>query len=395
MRRGEIDIGQWLRGLGLQSYEQAFHDNGVDFDVLPRLTADDLKEIGIAAVGHRRKVLDAIALLAEQQSDGAAAHPRLPAERRQLTVMFVDLVGSTDLSRRLDPEELREIMRAYQNAVAGEVMRYGGHIAKFMGDGLLVYFGWPQASEDAAERAIRAGLAITAAVGAIPADTAAGMAARIGIATGLVVVGDLIGEGAAQEEAVIGETPNLAARLQVLAQPGTVVIADSTRRLIGDLFELSGRQQENLKGFAEPVAAWQVVGDGRAESRFEALHGTKLTRLVGREEELELILSRWRLAKEGFGQVVLICGEPGIGKSRLVIALRERLLAEHKISISFTCSPLHTNSPFFPFIAQLRRAADFGANDTSKTRITRLESLLAEAVPTLATRSPSLPSCSG
>jgi class 3 adenylate cyclase len=376
-----VDIGQWLRGLGLQSYEEAFRNHGVDLDLLPRLTADDLKEIGVAAVGHRRKILDAIALLAERQSSETAAQPRFQPERRQLTVMFVDLVGSTDLSRRLDPEELREIMRAYQDAAAREIARFAGHIAKFMGDGLLAYFGWPKATEDQAEQAVRAGLATTAAIGAIPAGATGGMAARIGIATGLVVVGDLIGEGAAQEEAVIGETPNLAARLQAFAEPGAVIIADSTRRLIGDLFELSALDLPNLKGFAEPVLAWRVLGEGRAESRFEALHGTRLTGLVGRDEELHLILSRWRQAKEGSGQVALISGEPGIGKSRLVIALRERLQAEPKISLGYACSPHHANSPFFPFVAQLERAAGFAAEDTQDARIARLETLLGEAMP--------------
>jgi class 3 adenylate cyclase/tetratricopeptide (TPR) repeat protein len=370
-----LDIGEWLRGLGLQSYEKTFRDNGIDLEVLPRLTVDDLKEIGVRAVGHRRKILDAAGCLPADPQTSAAP---LGAERRQLTVMFVDLVGSTDLSRRVDPEELREIMRAYQNTVAGEIARLEGHVAKFLGDGILAYFGWPRASEDAAERAVRAGLAVAKAVGAMSDASGNPLAARIGIATGLVVVGDLLGEGAAREEAVTGETPNLAARLQQAAEPGTVVIADSTRRLIGDLFELSELASLRLKGFSDAMLAWRVIGEGNAETRFEALHGAHVAPLVGRGEELDLMLSRWRLAQGGAGQVVLISGEPGIGKSRLVLALREKLQAEPMTFISYACSPHHTNSAFFPFVSQLGRAAGFTAEDDSEKRLKRLESLLSE-----------------
>lgn len=275
-----MDVGEWLRGLGLEAYEQVFKDNGVDLEVLPQLTVDDLKEIGVQAVGHRRKILDTIRL---QPTDRAQARAPPSPERRQLTLMFVDLVGSTDLSRRVDPEELRDIMRAYQNTVAGEIARLEGHVAKFLGDGVLAYFGWPRASEDAAERAVRAGLAVAKAVGAMLAgDSGHILQVRIGIATGLVIVGDLIGEGSAKEETVTGDTPNLAARLQQAAEPGSVLIADSTRRLIGDLFELVGIGSLEFKGFSAPVPAWRVVGEGSAESRFEALHGAHVTPLVGR-----------------------------------------------------------------------------------------------------------------
>ena len=371
----QLHIGEWLRGLGLQAYEQTFRDNGIDLEVLSRLTVDDLKEIGVQAVGHRRKILDAISRL---PADPETARAPVSAERRQLTLMFVDLVGSTDLSRQLDPEELREIMRAYQNTVAGEIARLEGHVAKFLGDGILAYFGWPRASEDAAERAVRAGLAVVTAVNAMLAGTGNLLAARIGIATGLVVVGDLLGEGAAKEEAVTGETPNLAARLQQVADVGTVVIADNTRRLLGDLFELVGLGSLQLKGFAEPIPAWRVIGEGRAESRFEALHGAQVTPLVGRGEELQLMLSRWRLAEGRAGQVVLISGEPGIGKSRLVIALREMLQAEPMTLISYACSPHHTNSALFPFISQIERSAQFATDDSSEKRLGRLEWLLSE-----------------
>ncbi|MBR0784842.1 adenylate/guanylate cyclase domain-containing protein [Bradyrhizobium iriomotense] len=370
-----MDIGEWLRSLGLQSYEQRFRDNGIDLEILSHLTVEDLKEIGVQAVGHRRKLLDAIGLL---PADLAAARPPASVERRQLTLMFVDLVGSTDLSRRLDPEELREVMRAYSNTVAGEIARLEGHVAKFLGDGVQAYFGWPRASEDAAEQAVRAGLAVATAVSGMSSGAGGLLAARVGIATGLVVVGDLLGEGAAREEAVTGETPNLAARLQQVAEPGTVVIADSTRRLVGDLFEFIELGSLRLKGFAEPVQAWRVIGEGRVESRFEALHGAHVTPLVGRSEELDLTLSRWRLAKGRAGQVVLIFGEPGIGKSRLVLALRERLQAEQITLVSYACSPHHLNSPLFPFISQLEREARFAPEDTAETRLKRLELLLGE-----------------
>jgi class 3 adenylate cyclase/tetratricopeptide (TPR) repeat protein len=368
-------ISDWLRNLGLSQYETAFRKHQIDASLLPSLTADDLKDLGVDLVGHRRKLLDAIGLLPDKRTKLQA--PTSP-ERRQLTLMFVDLVGSTDLSHRLDPEELREIMRAYQNAVAGEIARLEGHVVRFLGDGVLAYFGWPRASEDAAERAIRAGLAVATAVSGISIGAGDPLAARVGVATGLVVVGDLIGEAATDEEAVTGETPNLAARLQQAAEPGTVIIAESTRRLIGELFELVRLGSLQLKGFAEPVSAWRVIGEGRAESRFEALHGAHVTPFVGRCEELDLMLSRWRQAERHAGQVVLIFGEPGIGKSRLVVALRERLRTEPITLVSYACSPQHLNSSLFPFIAQLEREARFAPDDASEKRLKRLESLFGE-----------------
>ena len=374
-----MDIGQWLRNLGLQSYEQAFRDNGVDLGILSSLTADDLTEIGVSAVGHRRKLLDAIAELARAHSEVAA--PTIPdrAERRQLTVMFCDLVGSTALSARLDPEDLQELLRAYQQCVANIAARHGGFVAKYMGDGALIYFGFPQAHENDAERAVRAGLALVDGVSGL---TTAGdhLNSRIGIATGLVVVGDLAGAGEAQERGIAGETPNLAARLQGMAEPGSVVIAESTRRLLADLFEFSRLAASSLKGFAEPVQAWRVLGEGKAESRFEALHGTQLTPLVGRDEELNLILSRWRQVMEGSGHVALVLGEPGIGKSRLVLAMRERLQTEATSSLSYACSPHHTNSALYPFVTQLERAAQFASDDSATVRLEKLESLLREAI---------------
>jgi class 3 adenylate cyclase len=325
-----MDIGGWLRSLGLERYEAAFHENEIDETVLPSLTHETLKELGVTAVGHRLKLLDAIAAL---RTDGAtkrpsadeATAPAAPsvspedrAERRQVTVMFSDLVGSTALSARMDPEDLREVISAYQKCVAETVGRFGGFVAKYMGDGVLVYFGYPQAHEDDAERAVRAGLALIAAVNALKAGTQ--LQTRVGIATGLVVVGDLIGAGEAQERGIVGETPNLAARLQALAEPNTVVIAESTRKLLGGLFELQHLGTREVKGISEPVRAWAALRPSSVESRFEALHGAALTALVGREEELELLLRRWSRAKTAEGQVVLLSGEAGIGKSRLTAA---------------------------------------------------------------------------
>jgi class 3 adenylate cyclase len=283
-----MDIEAWLQGLGLERYVPAFRDNEIDWEVLPKLTSEDLREIGVAAVGHRRKLLDAIAALGAAAPAAAVmaapsdASAPVGAERRQLTVMFCDLVGSTALSTRFDPEDLRELIGDYQRAVAETVGRFDGFVAKYMGDGVLIYFGY----EDDAERAVRAGLAVIEAVDRLPARQ--DLRVRLGIATGLAVVGDLIGEGVAQERGVVGETPNLAARLQGLAAPNTLVIGETTRRQIGGLFDLADLGPQALAGFAEPQPAWRVVGESGMLSRFEALRsGT--TPLVGRDEEVELL----------------------------------------------------------------------------------------------------------
>ena len=281
-----MDVSTWLRDLGLDHYVQAFRVHDIDAEVLPRLTADDLTALGVTFIGHRRKLLDAIAAL-EKGRPPAAAGPmaggvrRFEAERRQLTVLFCDLVGSTELAVRLDPEDLREVLAAYHRATATVVERFGGHLAKYLGDGVVAYFGWPQAHEDDAERAVRAGLALVVAVARVEPRTDVRLQARVGIATGQVVVGDLVGEGEARDEAVVGDTPNLAARLQALAAPDSVVISASTRRLVGGVFELSALGPQRLKGFAEPLGAWQVMRERRTEGRFEALHAAGLTPLVG------------------------------------------------------------------------------------------------------------------
>src|SRR6516165_1062233 len=309
-----MDIAAWLRGLGLERYEIAFRENEIDWAVLAKLTADDLKDIGLTAVGHRRKLLEAIAQLSPTPATPSpGGHPgsaegraAAEAERRQLTIMFCDLVGSTPLAKRLDPEDLRDVIGAYHRAVAEVVGSFDGFVAKYMGDGVLAYFGYPWAHEDDAERAVRAGLALVEAVPRLELVAKVGLQVRIGIATGLVVVGDLTGSGEAQERGVVGETPILAARLQSLAQPGTVVIAPSTRRLTGGHFDYRGLGGVTLKGFDEPVSAWQVLAESAVESRFEAQHEIALTPLIGREEELELLRRRWRQAEEGEGRVLLL-----------------------------------------------------------------------------------------
>jgi class 3 adenylate cyclase len=290
--------------------------------------------------------------------------------------MFSDLVGSTALSARMDPEDLREVISAYQKCVAETVRRFDGFVAKYLGDGVLVYFGYPQAQEDDVERAVRAGLELIAAVTGL--KTGASLKTRVGIATGLVVVGDLIGSGDTQERTIVGETPNLAARLQGLAEPNMVVIAESTRRLLGSLFELRDLGARDLKGIAGPVRAWAVLGASSVASRFEALHASGLTDLVGREEELELLLRRWSRAKTGEGQVVLLVGEPGIGKSRLTAALLERLAAEPHTRLRYFCSPEHTDSALFPIIGQMQRAAGLAHDDTPRARLDKLDALLAQ-----------------
>ena len=292
--------------------------------------------------------------------------------------MFSDLVGSTALSARMDPEDLREVISAYQKGVARTVERFGGFVAKYMGDGVLIYFGYPQAHEDDAERAVRAGLELVAAVGAL--KTHAPLQTRVGIATGLVVVGDLIGSGASQEQAIVGETPNLAARLQGVAEPNRVVIAESTLKLVGNLFELEDLGAQNLKGIEGPVGAWAALRPSSVESRFDALHAGDLTELVGREEELELLLRRWSKAKGGEGQVVLLSGEPGIGKSRLTAALLERFAAEPHTRLRYFCSPQHTDSALYPIISQMERAAGFTHDDNTQAKLDKLDALLARSL---------------
>ena len=380
-----MDIDGWLRRIGLAQYAEMFRANDIDIELLGRLTNDDLKDIGVVSFGHRKKLLEAIAELAGAfpVSPQPAIEPKArdAAERRQVTVMFSDLVGSTALSARMDPEDLREIIAAYQKCVAEMVRRFGGFVAKYLGDGALVYFGYPEAHEDDAERAVQAGLELIAAVSAL--KTRASLQTRVGIATGLVVVGDLVGSGEAQERGIVGETPNLAARLQGIAEPNTVVIAEGTRKLLGTLFELEDLGLKDLRGIAGQVRAWAALRTSSVESRFEALHAAGLTALVGREEEIELLRRRWSRAKSGEGQVVLLSGEAGIGKSRLTAVLVESLTPEPHTRLRYFCSPQHTDSAFYPIIGQMERAAGLLHDDMPRQKLDKFDALLVQTSTSL------------
>jgi class 3 adenylate cyclase/predicted ATPase/ABC-type transport system involved in cytochrome c biogenesis ATPase subunit len=373
-------IANWLKSLGLGEYAQRFAENRIDASVLRDLTDQDLEKIGIP-LGHRKKMLRAIAGLggAVLTTPQAVTGPNRQdtAERRHLTVMLCDLVGSTALSARLDPEDMGAVMDSYHAACARITLTYDGFLAEFRGDGILAYFGYPIAHEDDAERTVRAGLDIIAAVARLETRAAEPLAVRIGIATGLVVVRDLSGEGALREHAVVGDTPNLAARLQALAGPGTIVVAASTRRLLGDLFHLRELGRHEVKGVAEPVAAWAIEGVSASESRFEAVRTARLTDLIGRDDEIKFLVERQRLAWKGEGQIVLIAGEPGIGKSRLATALAEHIASEPHTRLRYQCSPYHTNSALHPFIAQLERAAGFKPDDAPEQKLDKLEAILA------------------
>jgi class 3 adenylate cyclase/tetratricopeptide (TPR) repeat protein len=385
-----MDVADWLRALGLERYEAAFRENDVGAELLPNLTADDLRELGITSVGHRRQLLEAIAAL--RFKDTPVVDPRPPsvlaekldplettAERRPLSVMFCDLVGSTALSSRLDPEDLREVLRSYQACVATTIRQFDGFIARYVGDGVLIYFGWPEARETDAERAVRAALAVAAGISAIPVSGEP-LQVRIGIATGLVVIGEPIGSGDSRQQTAVGETPNLAARLQSLAEPNQVVIDGATRRQIGGLFECQDLGTFDLKGLPAALPAWQVVSENRTLGQFEALR-SGATPLVGRDEEMELLLRRWAQAKAGGGRVVLISAEPGVGKSRLAEALAERIAAEPHVRHRYFCSPHHQDSALYPVIAQIERAAGFAHSDEPAVRLAKLQALLAATAP--------------
>jgi class 3 adenylate cyclase/tetratricopeptide (TPR) repeat protein len=382
-----MDVGGWLNALGLGRYAKAFAENDIDADAVDALTSDDLKELGVSSLGHRKKLLAAIA--ERRQRIAGPGRPSRPvtrpqtikseAERRQLTVMFVDLVGSTELSVSFDPEDLSDILRRFQSTVANEIRRYDGHIAKYMGDGVLIYFGYPTAHEDDAERAVRAGLGVTAAVNALDVPLRDNLAARVGIATGPVVVGELVGEGASQEEAVVGETPNLAARLEAVAGSGSVVISDLTRDLLGGLFELEDLGQHQLKGFGNPIRAWRVLRPLSVVSRFQAIRGEKLSRLLGREKELSILDDAWESAGHGNGRTILLSGEAGIGKSRVVQALIETIKDAPHFQLLFQCSPHHVNTALWPFADQLERTACISDDDSAAVKLDKLDDLVRQA----------------
>jgi len=379
------DIRDWLNKLGLGQYADAFEENAIGLEHLPDLDADALKELGVAALGHRLTLLKAAA--GHDQSEIATAAPKDPggptladkpvasdAERRQITVMFCDLVGSTALSERLDPEDLRNLLQTYQKVCGEVVERYAGHVAQYLGDGLMVYFGWPKAHEDDAGRAIRSGLDIVTSLKSEAATAA--LQVRIGIATGPVVVGDTGAGDASIPKAAIGETPNVAARCQAFAGAGEIVIGATTHRLAGGAFDYDDLGEHALKGIVDPVHVWRVTGESRAESRFDASHAAGVSPLVGREHEIGLLLERWQQTSEGEGQVVLLSGEPGIGKSRITQALRERIASDPQVRLRYQCSPHHTTSAFHPIIEQISRAAGFDRDDSPEDKLDKLETLL-------------------
>ncbi|MDM0072464.1 AAA family ATPase [Variovorax sp. J31P207] len=384
------DVERWLQGLGLGGYAQAFAEQGIEFDLLGELSDDDLKALGVVALGHRKRLLRSIAA----QNGGASPSPQAAsvepmvaastaprdAERRHLTVMFCDMVGSTSLSGRLDPEDLQQLIRGYHEVVAAAVAPYEGHVAQFLGDGALVYFGYPQAHEDDAARAVRSALSIVKALDARRTRGDIDLQTRIGVATGVVVIGEIGTGTAAAERSASGETPNLAARLQAQAQPGEIVLADDTRKLVGDSFVLESLGRLAFKGFAAPVEAWRVVGEHRVATRFEAQHMRGLVEFIGRDSELALLLERWALARDGEGQVVLLSGEAGIGKSRVCQVLRERLAGESVATVLLQCSPYFCSSALYPIVQHLERTAGMASGDSPEVRAHKLE-LLAGALP--------------
>lgn len=384
-----IDVRKWLEAGGFGRFADLFEASEIDGEALPALTDEHLKELGIA-LGPRVKLLKAIAQLSSAVKANEAGGMGIRsaavdtgaatagAERRRLTVTFVDLVGSTALSSRLDPEDLRALICAYHREVAAQVARYGGHVAQYLGDGVLAYFGYPVAHEDEAERSVRAALAVLDAVAGLKLPGDSVLAARIGIANGLVVVGDLLGEGAAGEYAAIGETPNLAARLQGMAEPGQVVVSASIRDLVAHVFELQSLGPRNLKGIALPVVAYAVVRELPVQSRFEAHVSGRLGAMVGRDGELALLLERWRRAAAGEGQLVVITGDAGIGKSRLVRAFQDALCGVPHVRASFQCSPYHADSAMFPLISQLTRLAGMEPGAGVDAKLDRLEALLGD-----------------
>jgi class 3 adenylate cyclase len=381
----------WLETQGLGKYTAIFVEQEIDLEALRLLSDLDLQELGLP-LGPRRKLREAIAQMDGRRwpaSQAAPPQPSVSAERRQLTVMFCDLVGSTALTQELDPEKLRELMRAYQQTCAAVIERYDGHLAQYLGDGLMIYFGWPRAHEDDAERALRAALDMVSAVKKV--DAPSPLRVHIGIATGAVVVGESSNAEPGGSELAVGETPNLAARLQAMAGPDEIVVGPSTQRLAGGQFDYESLGQQTFKGILQPVHAYRVKGILRVEGRFDASHTRQLTPLVGRASEVALLLDRWERAKNGEGQGVLLSAEPGIGKSRITRALRERIAAEPHLSLHYQCSPFHSNSAFYPVIEQFERAARFSHDDSPRQKIAKMETLLhkgrtkvAEAAPLYA-----------
>jgi class 3 adenylate cyclase len=390
------DIENWLAELGLEKYASAFGEAEIDFETLADLEKDDLNELGLP-LGPRRKIWAAIQRLGEPPASPVeTAEDKAPqtvttdtaasssdAERRHLTVMFVDLVGSTEMATRIDAEDMRDVITGYQNTVAGVVIRCEGFVAKFMGDGILCYFGWPRANEDDAERAVRAGLLIIDAVMKTQAPDGAPLATRVGLATGVVIVDDLIGSGATQEAAVVGETPNLAARLQGIAGLNQLVIPRETQRLLGNAFTLKSLGGQTLKGIGGQVEAYVVEGETAVESRFAARQSGTLTPIVGREREISLMVERWALARSGQGQMLIVSGEAGIGKSRIIKAAIDQVAQDDHVRMTYQCSPYNADSAFYPVIQQMSFAARIMPADSPDARLDKLETLLGTDRDTL------------
>jgi class 3 adenylate cyclase/tetratricopeptide (TPR) repeat protein len=375
-----MDVGTWLASLGLDQYEAGFREHQIEASRLPELTDQRLKDLGIP-LGHRLRMLRAIRQLAVEATATVPAmvpvEPQDGAERRHLTVMFYDLVGLGALMAQLDPEDLADLIRASQSAIGAAVARFDGHIARWVGDGATIYFGYPRAHEDDAERATRAGIALIETLAALRRERGIALEARIGISTGLVVVGELIGEGEARERGVVGDTANLAARLRSFAEPGTILVSESTRRLLGKAFELKALGPQTLKGFSAPVTAWLIVGEGENVSRFEASRPEALTPFVGRETEVALLVERWQRAVTGDGQVALLSGEAGIGKSRVLSMLRGQIARENHLVLRYQCSPHHVNDAFYPVIGQIWHAAGFVGGEPTAVRLAKLERMIA------------------
>jgi class 3 adenylate cyclase/ABC-type lipoprotein export system ATPase subunit len=382
MSMSDIDI--WLQSLGLEKYGEALASHDIDLAVAPDLTEQDLEKLGLS-LGHRRKFIAAAARLravATPPADAATLGPPFPqpapVERRQVTVVFIDLVGSTALGRKLDPEDLIRLLRQYREACVAVIGKYDGFIAQYLGDGILVYFGFPQAQEHAAERAVRAGLEIVETVGQLKQPDGPPLRCRLGIATGLVVAGEATGVGAAGEETVVGDTPNLAARLQSLAEPDCVLVGPSTHQLTADFFEYSFFGEHAIKGFREPVSVWKALRESATESRFAAAHAAAAGPIVGRERELAFLYDSWQRATQGNGHVVLLAGEAGMGKSRLLEALAERVRGERHRLLRCQCSPYHGNSVLFPFKKLLRHRLDIDPDASAEENLDRITRVLGQ-----------------
>jgi class 3 adenylate cyclase/predicted ATPase len=385
MTRTTTDLAEWLGRHGLDQYAQTFADNNIEFSVLPDLTENDLKKLGVS-LGHRKRLLRAIeALTASRRPTGTTsavsnvtmASPPLvqprEAEFRQITVMFCDLVGSTQLSVKLDPEDLQKLLDAYRGECSTAIRRYGGEVARYFGDGVMAFFGWPHAHEDDAVRAIHAALEIVSGVTKIPGPVT--LTCRVGVCSGRVVVGE-IGDSGTWSMDAVGETPNIAARLQTLAAANTVLISESSRRLVSAVFDFQDLGFQELKGVTEPLHVYRVLSAKNIASRFEAAHAGSLTPLIGRSTELSLLLDRWQKVKEGDGQVIFLSGIPGVGKSRLLHELKSHIQQEPHVLLHHQCSPYHSQSAFFPVIEQIEQAAQLTAREADADKIAKLKAYL-------------------